>query len=609
MRAYQKALEAEKLGAAEPLNQEKLAQALADAETKLDAGRRDEAIGDLVYLVESSRFEPFAKLDEGRAAIFLLGDALGRAGAHDPARAYLVPLLSKSPPDVWARRAVRSLVDFGLASDRPEPFLKDLSAAPAGLPDELTSDVAFLTGRTAERVGRDDDALREFGKVTPRSRFWAQATYLSGLIEVNRRRFREGEQQFCKIADVKQTPREALAFGGSDFFEARDLARLGLGRIAHEQYRFDDSRYYYYLVPNDSSHIQEALYESANSRYEAKDYKAARDLLDEMRSRKESSRYEDEFWIFDAYVDLALCQFPQADEKLREFIKRYEPIRNAARKTTGDERALADLVDSVRNGGDPGAGEQPAEAEKARALGALLRTDPDFARVSARMGALEDEMSGLRQSLAALDDVSARLMSSKEVRPRALGNVGRTTEERADRLDRELGEVRRMIREVKADGHHAAEVQQLEAELASLEARAKDAASAESRAASAAPGVGGVADLVAGDRVQATALYAEAEKARAGLVILLRKTAKEGLERFDRRLSRLVRRARLGRIETVLGKKHALEVEMEALSEGYLPQGAVDSLEAARYLRDDEEYWPYEGEDWADEYVGGEGLH
>lgn len=608
MRAYQKALASEKLGAAEPLTQERVAQALADAEAKLDLGRRDEVIGDLVYLVESPRFEPFARFDEGRAAVFLLGDSLGRAGAYDPARAYLVPLLSKSPPDVWARRAVRSLVDFGLASDHPEPFLSDVSSVPAGLPDELTSEIAFLAGRTAERAGKDDDALREFAKVTARSRFWAQATYLSGLIEVNRKQYKEGERQFCKIADVKQTPRSALAFGGSDFFEVRDLARLGLGRIAHEQYRFDDARYYYYLVPNDSSRIQEALYESANSRYEAKDYRGARDLLDEMRSRKEASRYDDEVWIFDAYVDLALCEFPKADEKLREFIKRYEPIRDAARRTAGDDRALADLVESVRSGSDPGAGAMKDDAERQRALGALLRSDPDFARVSARMGALDEEMSGLRQSMAALDDVSERLMSSKEVRPRAAGNIGRTAEERAERLDRELGEVRRLIRDVKADGKHAAEVTQLEAELASLEARAKDAASAESKAAAGGTAVGAVADLVSADRLAAMSLYGQAEKVRGAFVALLQKTAKEALERFDRRLSRLVRRARLGRIETVLGKKRALEVEMEALSEGFLPQGAVDSLEAARYLRDDEEYWPYDGEDWADEYVGGEGL-
>ena len=58
----------------------------------------------------------------------------------------------------------------------------------------------------------------------------------------------------------------------------------------------------------------------------------------------------------------------------------------------------------------------------------------------------------------------------------------------------------------------------------------------------------------------------------------------------------------------MLGKKRAVEVEIEALSQGFLPRGAVDSLDAARYLGDDEEYWPLDGEDWDDEYIGGEGL-
>ena len=74
------------------------------------------------------------------------------------------------------------------------------------------------------------------------------------------------------------------------------------------------------------------------------------------------------------------------------------------------------------------------------------------------------------------------------------------------------------------------------------------------------------------------------------------------------RLTRLLNRARLGRVETVLGRKKALEIEVDALSQGLLPQTIVDSLRAERYLGDDEEYWPFEGEDWADEYVGGEGL-
>ena len=30
------------------------------------------------------------------------------------------------------------------------------------------------------------------------------------------------------------------------------------------------------------------------------------------------------------------------------------------------------------------------------------------------------------------------------------------------------------------------------------------------------------------------------------------------------------------------------------------------SLDAARFLQDKEEYWPFEGDDWPDEFVGGE---
>ena len=45
---------------------------------------------------------------------------------------------------------------------------------------------------------------------------------------------------------------------------------------------------------------------------------------------------------------------------------------------------------------------------------------------------------------------------------------------------------------------------------------------------------------------------------------------------------------------------------MEAIRLGYLPQDAVDSLDAAQYLEDKEEYWPFEGDDWPDEYVGSE---
>ena len=103
-------------------------------------------------------------------------------------------------------------------------------------------------------------------------------------------------------------------------------------------------------------------------------------------------------------------------------------------------------------------------------------------------------------------------------------------------------------------------------------------------------------------------MQAEVEVARRELGAAEAALARDALKRLDLRLSRLLRRARLGRIESVLGKKRALEVEIEALADGYLPRDAVDSLDAARYLKDNEEYWPFEGDDWPDEFVGAEGI-
>ena len=42
------------------------------------------------------------------------------------------------------------------------------------------------------------------------------------------------------------------------FFEVQDLARLGLGRVAHERLRRDDAFYYYFQVPQDSPRLSEA---------------------------------------------------------------------------------------------------------------------------------------------------------------------------------------------------------------------------------------------------------------------------------------------------------------------------------------------------------------
>jgi hypothetical protein len=609
MRAYQKALEAKKLAASAPLSIQRLREDLPVIEEKLTVGRRDEAIGDLVYLVESPRFEPFASSEEGKTALFLLGDALADAGAVQPARGYLARLLSGDPAATTYRRAVHSLVDAGLASDRPEVMLKDLDAVPPSAPEEVTGDVSYLRGRAAELTKQPDAALAAYAKVGPKSRFWAQATYLSGVLEVEKKNFARGEQLFCKVADPKLTPRRAAVFGGSEFFHVRDLARLGLGRVAHEQYRFDDARYYYYLVPNDSENIPEALYETATTRYEAKDYDGARQALDDLKRLKVDHVYEDEAYILDSYVDLATCRFPQADKKLDAFIKRYEPVRDASRRIVKDGAAMKALVDSVRSGADPASAGLGVPEDTARALGSLLRVDAGYGRAARRLSLLDHQLSGLRRSMTELDEVSAKLSAQKTTHAQSDAGLSASPADKVGRIESQLRELKRLLREAQRTGKSSADLELLTKELAALElqARAARASLAEAPVAAGAKGED-LPGLIAGDRQLATELYQKSAALRLQAEQQQLDLARDSLERLDMRLSRLLRRARLGRIETVLGKKRALEVEIEALSQGLLPQTIVDSLDAQRYLRDDEEYWPFEGEDWEDEYVGGEGL-
>jgi hypothetical protein len=147
----------------------------------------------------------------------------------------------------------------------------------------------------------------------------------------------------------------------------------------------------------------------------------------------------------------------------------------------------------------------------------------------------------------------------------------------------------------------------LRRQLQDLEARlAKAGPAAMAGGAAEAPRGADLADLLRADASKAGELQGRIAAARKELQDAETALAKDALHRLDLRLSRLLRRARLGRIESVLGRKRALEVEVEAIRLGYLPQDAVDSLDAARYLEDDQEYWPFEGDDWPDEYVGSE---
>lgn len=612
MRAYHDAMLKRRLGSQDGVT-ERLSERVADAESLVSTGRHDEAIAKLTEIVEHPRFDVSAETPEGRAALYLLGHALASAGIHESARAYLRRSLAAKGSweqyGPYARRAVRRIVEIALETRAFEAGLKDLEAVPPSAPPEVRAEIAYLRGRAKQAAGDADGALAAFAEVPQTSRFWSQATYLSGLIQVERGRLKEGENLFCKVADPKRQDQSVPVFADERFFAVRDLARLALGRVAHEQLRHDDARYYYYLVPRDSDRLAEALYEAATTRYEKKDYEGARELLDELKGLKVHHRYEDEARILDAYIDLALCRFPSADAKLQAFLKDYEPTRDAARRLGQSERGTFALLAAARSGADAAGTDASGAAvtpEQLRAVAALVRVDPVYGEIAKRRAVLDRETSGLRLTLGMLGDMQRSLATTGGVRP-AVDENG-DPEEKANDARAALDGVRRQIDELVQARAPADKIAPLTKELAELEGRFGQGSVAATEAAATEAAGQDLPELLRADAAYAAALGREIEGTRSELAVAESALAKDALHRLDLRLSRLLRRARLGRIESVLGKKRALEVEIEAINAGYLPKDALDSLDAARYLRDDEEYWPFEGDDWPDEFVGSEGL-
>jgi tetratricopeptide (TPR) repeat protein len=611
MRAYHTALLARRLGW-QQLTLDDVRGRLAECEGLLRDGRTDEAVSRMTEVVEHPRFDLFAESQDGRASIALLGEALAAAGAYEPARAYFRRLLGM--PNAWdaygtyARRAVRGLVEMAMETEEFAAVLSDLKDIPTTAPEETRGEAAYIAGRAREAAADPDGALAYYASITQKSRRWAQATYLQGLIYVEKGRFKEGENLFCKVADPNRQSSTTPVFADERYFAVRDLARLALGRVAHEQGRFDDSRYYYYLVPRDSDRLAEALYEAATSRYEKKDYPGAAELLDELNAIQGHHRYEDEAWVLGAYIDLAQCKFPEADKKLREFIARYEPVRDAARRVAEDDRAVKALLTATRTGGDAGGAEvggASASPDAMRAIAALVRIDPAYGAVARRAAILEHEASGLRLATGSLDDMQRQLATNGGVR--AGVDEHDDPHEQAAAARTAIDGVRHQLDDLEAARAPADRVAPLRKELAGLEdllARSTAAGAAEPPSP---PGTAtDLSELLRNDATRAGQLWPTIDSARAELARSESALAKDALRRFDLRLSRLLRRARLGRIESVLGRKRALEVEIEAINDGVLPGSALDSIDAARYLKDSEEYWPFEGDDWRDEFVGSE---
>jgi len=614
---YMQALSSRRLIASETGSVESLRKLVSVGETLYLGERYDDALLVLYEAVESPRFVDFVELTEVRSAELMLGAALHQLGALGTAARYLDRLLVRGPSEPYFVPALRMAVDVALESGDPGAAAERILGLNLGeLPEDATNELRYLRGRDLYDGGTPADyegATSLLSEITERSRFYASAQYLLGAISARAGRMQEAEDYFCTIADTGDDARHTFYVDGR-YFEIKDLAWLALGRVAHEGQRASDAFYYYFQVPQDSERLAEAMFEAAYATYEGQDHDTALDLLDQLEARFPTSPFVDEASILRAYIHLARCDFGEADRLFRKFMTNFGPLIGEVERIAQNPARQAALYDDLLRR-QSSTEDRPRGGRDVHALlFALLRVDPSFYRLHASVRTLDAEAARAGRLAESFDAIAARLAGSDQPVAAVVAPVG---PDEATLLSNNIQDAEAALFGLAADLDamriaHAdrSQLDPHEETLAVLAGRLRELRKRlAATIAPAAPEVtarpqGGsdIAALLASDTAAARTLPQRVAVARHHLVSAANAAALSALESLRDRLLTWQRGARIGRIDAVMGSKRRIEIQIESLAAGRFPAELQDPLMMQGLLEDDEEYWPFEGDEWPDEY-------
>jgi hypothetical protein len=596
------------------------------AERLLREGAALEAAVALYAIVESPRFRGFDDFVEYQNAEYYLAVALANAGAFQSALVYLERVMERGPSTLYFAPAHRRAVDIALETRDHRAVLDRLLALKLTepIPPGPAGERAYLRARIAYDAGDFRAAEGELAAISRRSRLFSSALYLRSVIRTRNGRFADAAEALCEIADTPDKDRFTFVVDDR-YFTIKDLARLGLGRLAHETGAYDDAYYHYFQIPEDSERLPDALFEAAWSMYQKRELATARDLVAEFLDTFPSSPLTPEARLLAGYVELADCEFDASQAHYDRLVAELQPLVDEIERIRKDPQLRSNLFDrAMVRWRDERASEDSHRVAAARPdrtsdkVLALLRLDPEFVRLHEAVSGLRSAAgdaphvvrawSALGRRLGRVD--VAKVAAERDFEEEEVADANALVEDvrrLRDEVERARAELRAGVRArtlpEDAAADEARRLRALGAEIDALEDKAAAAARAidGTLAAGAPPGL---APLVHADLERARDVEKASRRLEERLAAAADRMAEQAIERLHLETRRVLDRAKLGKIDAVIGQKRRLEIEVQDLAAGRFPPELHGQLWEQGLIGDDEEYWPFEGEFWADEYEG-----
>ena len=621
-------LEAMKLIDVESGNLDTLRRELGAAERLLLDGAFVNAAVALYTIVKSPRYAAFADFVEMQNAEYDLGVALARAGSYGAALDALDAVLRRGPAAPYWGPAHRRAVDVALETRDHAGVLARIEAIKTAdpIPPSAAGERSYLRGRAAYDTGKLADAEAELITISKQSRLYSSAVYLRGVIRARQNKLKDSAEAMCELTATEDTDKFSFVVD-QRYFTIKDLARLGLGRIAHENGEYDDAYYHYFQIPDDSAYLPDALFEASWSMYQKRELATARDLVKEFLATFPSSPLWPEASLLAGYVELADCKFDASQQWYDGLTAKLQPIVDEIDQVRKDPELRKQLFaraitrfHEVKDTGEvigkkPGT-EVPRTAMDA--LTALLRLDPRFLRLS-------DAVTGMQEQATTAPTVVREWQHlAREVNEIKVGQIStaRTVEqEQLADANAVVEDLRRLIAQIRDQRSELARARR-DGTIAAADAGAEDARLDKllERARTAERGAITFADRAAdavtaqvkpGIRPMIQRDIADArrlDKASHGLLDKLEQAgdrlAQLAVERLYVDTRRVLDKAKLGKVDAIIGQKRKLDIEVQDLAAGRFPEELIGRLWNASMIGDDEEYWPWQGEYWADEYEG-----
>ncbi len=598
------------------------------AETLLRDGAFTNAAVALYAIVKSPRYTAFTDFVEYQNAEYDLAVALARAGSYGAALQEIDDILRRGPGAQYWGPAHRRAVDIAIETRDHAGVLGRLEAIKTTdpIPPSAAGERSYLRGRAFYDAGKLADAEGELVLISKKSRLYSSAVYLRGVIKARRGDLKESAEAMCEIAATPDNDKYTFVVDDR-YFTIKDLARLGLGRIAHENSEYDDAYYHYFQIPDDSPYLPDALFEASWGMYQKRELDTSRDLVKEFLKTFPSSPLWPEASLLSGYVELADCKFDASRRKYDALITRLQPIVDEIDKIKHDPALRRQLFakamtrfHEVKSSGEldgkkPGTQIAPTPFDDV--LG-LLKLKPDFVRLAEAVTGSHELADSAPNVTRAWQNLGAQIAeqhiskvaTDKTLEQEQLADASSVLEDYrrlAAQIASSKDELARGKRENLVPEDVAADetkrLDELAAKVATSE-KAALAATDKAAAAVAEKATPGLRPLIQADTADARRLDRAAHDMAEHLDQAGEQLSQHAVDELYDDTKRVLDKAKLGRIDAVIGQKRKLDIEVQDLAAGRFPEELIGRMWNASMIGDDEEYWPFQGEFWADEYEG-----